>query len=104
MNCRVGCAACCVAVSISSPIPGMPRGKPAGIRCVQLTEHGRCKLFGEADRPAICVRLTPSEAMCGPDDAHAYRYLAGLEAATDPRGTGETRRSFSADLPPATPS
>ena len=30
MNCREGCGACCIAPSISSPIPGMPHGKPAG--------------------------------------------------------------------------
>jgi hypothetical protein len=37
MECRIGCAACCIALPISSPIPGMPDGKPAGVRCVQLT-------------------------------------------------------------------
>ncbi|HNF77692.1 MAG TPA: YkgJ family cysteine cluster protein, partial [Thauera aminoaromatica] len=26
MDCRPGCAACCIAPSISSPIPGMPHG------------------------------------------------------------------------------
>ena len=36
MQCRAGCGACCIAISISSPIPGMPLGKPAGVRCVQL--------------------------------------------------------------------
>ncbi|NYZ53719.1 YkgJ family cysteine cluster protein, partial [Escherichia coli] len=29
MECRPGCGACCTAPSISSPIPGMPDGKPA---------------------------------------------------------------------------
>ncbi|MDD8045446.1 MAG: YkgJ family cysteine cluster protein, partial [Verrucomicrobiota bacterium] len=32
MECRPGCGACCTVVSISSPIPGMPQGKPAGVR------------------------------------------------------------------------
>ncbi|HFY5777145.1 TPA: YkgJ family cysteine cluster protein, partial [Salmonella enterica subsp. enterica serovar Typhimurium] len=27
MDCRSGCGACCIAPSISSPIPGMPYGK-----------------------------------------------------------------------------
>lgn len=94
MNCRVGCAACCVVISISSPIPGMPGGKPAGVRCVQLTDDGRCRLFGDSTRPAICNRLQPSLEMCGDTDAHAYRYLAALEEATrpspgqSPAGTG----------------
>ncbi|RBC14000.1 YkgJ family cysteine cluster protein, partial [Xanthomonas oryzae pv. oryzae] len=26
LSCRLGCAACCIAPSISSPIPGMPNG------------------------------------------------------------------------------
>ncbi|MGU7695722.1 YkgJ family cysteine cluster protein, partial [Escherichia coli] len=29
MECRPDCGACCTAPSISSPIPGMPDGKPA---------------------------------------------------------------------------
>ncbi|HVK38365.1 MAG TPA: YkgJ family cysteine cluster protein, partial [Candidatus Kapabacteria bacterium] len=37
MTCRDGCGACCIAPSITSPIPGMPDGKPAGVRCVQLS-------------------------------------------------------------------
>ena len=28
--CRPGCGACCIAPSITSPIPGMPDGKPVG--------------------------------------------------------------------------
>lgn len=84
MNCRVGCAACCVVISISSPIPGMPNGKPPGVRCVQLTDDGRCKLFGLPSRPAICNRLTPSLEMCGTTDQHAYEYLSWLEAKTHP--------------------
>lgn len=82
MNCRTGCAACCVVISISSPIPGMLRGKPAGVRCVQLTDDGRCRLFGDASRPEVCVRLRPSREMCGRTDADAYRYLGWLETVT----------------------
>ncbi len=40
--CRAGCGACCIALSISSPIPGLPAGKPAGVRCPQLTADNRC--------------------------------------------------------------
>jgi Fe-S-cluster containining protein len=31
MDCRAGCGACCIAPSISSPIPGMPDGKLWGM-------------------------------------------------------------------------
>ena len=33
----------------------MPRGKPAGVRCVQLDDEQRCRLFGRPERPAVCV-------------------------------------------------
>ena len=84
LDCRVGCGACCIAPSISSPIPGMPQGKPAGVRCVQLTDDNRCAIFGRPERPAVCVSLRPSAAMCGPDRAHALMYLQALEHSTQP--------------------
>ncbi|HYG56815.1 MAG TPA: YkgJ family cysteine cluster protein [Symbiobacteriaceae bacterium] len=84
MECRVGCAACCIAPSISSPIPGMPHGKPAGVRCVQLTEDGRCRIFGLPERPAVCVSLRASPEMCGTSTEEALAWLAWLEAATAP--------------------
>ncbi|WP_368759266.1 YkgJ family cysteine cluster protein, partial [Enterobacter cancerogenus] len=45
MDCRPDCGACCTAPSISSPIPGMPQGKPANTRCVQLSESNLCMIF-----------------------------------------------------------
>lgn len=85
LACRAGCGACCIAPSISSPIPGMPHGKPAGVRCVQLTDDNRCAIFGRAERPAACSRLKPEYAMCGANNAHAMTYLQSLEAATASR-------------------
>lgn len=88
MNCRKGCAACCVAISISSPIPGMPYGKPAGVRCVQLDENNLCSLFAMPERPAVCRGLEPSVEMCGASDDEAYTYLNRLEELTRP-GTSD---------------
>lgn len=87
MHCRPGCAACCTAPSISSPIPGMPNGKPAGVACVQLDEQRRCKIFGQASRPAVCGQLQASLDMCGPNDdggQFARTYLMRLETLTRP--------------------
>lgn len=81
-ECRVGCGACCIAPSISSPIPGMPNGKPAGVRCLQLTADNRCALFGQPDRPAVCVRLRPHREMCGNSAHDALIYLTDLEELT----------------------
>ena len=88
MNCRPGCGACCIAPSISSPIPGMPQGKPAGVRCVQLDDGNLCRIFGLPTRPAVCGGLTASPEMCGPPDlgnTHAMLYLARLESLTAPQ-------------------
>lgn len=84
MNCRPGCGACCIALSISSPVPGMSGGKPAGARCRQLTEDSRCAVFGLPERPACCSGLQPSEEMCGADRDEALAYLAWLERVTAP--------------------
>ncbi len=84
MECRVGCGACCIAASISSPMPGHPEGKPAGVACANLTEDYRCGLFGSPERPAVCEALQPTPSMCGSSRAEALARLEALEAATDP--------------------
>ncbi|WP_027092527.1 YkgJ family cysteine cluster protein [Cohnella thermotolerans] len=84
MECRPGCAACCIVISISSPIPGMPRGKPAGIPCIHLTADYRCGLFGRPERPAVCSSLPPSLEMCGQSNEEAFAILTALEQATKP--------------------
>jgi uncharacterized protein len=82
--CRPHCAACCIAPSISSPIPGMPQGKPAGVACVQLDEDLRCRLFGLPQRPQVCVRLRPEPDMCGASRQAAMATLTGWETLTLP--------------------
>ncbi|GAB4138812.1 MAG: YkgJ family cysteine cluster protein [Cyanobacteria bacterium J069] len=84
MDCRPDCGACCIAPSINSPLPGMPDGKPAGVRCVQLTEDNRCKLFGKPERPDFCNNLRPVAEMCGTSREEAIAYLTMLETATAP--------------------
>ena len=86
MNCRERCGACCIAPSISSPIPGMPQGKPAGVRCIQLTADDRCAIFGKPERPVVCASLRPDAAMCGASHGQALAYLEAMERATRPAG------------------
>lgn len=83
-ECRVRCGACCIALSISSPIPGMPNGKPAGVACVQLTEDFRCAIFGKPERPRCCSGLNPSMEMCGESREQALEWLTSLEEETRP--------------------
>ena len=82
MNCRPGCAACCIAPSISSPMPGLPHGKPAGVPCPHLDAALRCRLFGQPARPAVCGSLQASEEMCGQDREQALRWLTALKHDT----------------------
>jgi len=84
VECRDGCAACCIAPSITSPIPGMPDGKPAGVACVQLDDRLRCRLFGTPERPAFCASLRPALDMCGTSRGAAFAMLEALERATAP--------------------
>ena len=82
MICRAGCGACCIAPSISSAIPDMPNGKPAGVRCIQLNDLNQCQIFGLPSRPSVCASLMPSLEMCGHSNQAAFSYLQYLEAAT----------------------
>ena len=88
MDCRPHCGACCIAPSISSAIPGMPHGKPAGVRCVQLGADSRCAIFGQPQRPACCAGLAPAPEMCGNSRGQALVWLTQLEQATAPEPPG----------------
>jgi hypothetical protein len=61
-----------------------PNRKPAGVRCVQLDEDERCRVFGKPERPAFCGGLQPSREMCGDSREQAIRWLDALERATAP--------------------
>jgi len=82
MQCRIGCGACCIAPSISSPIPGMPDGKPAGVRCVQLDERNLCKLFGDSRRPMVCAAFDADADACGSSNEQALQILTEWERIT----------------------
>ena len=84
MDCRPDCGACCTAPSITSPIPGMPNGKPANTPCVQLDAQQRCKIFGSPLRPKVCAGLQPSREMCHDTRQQAMTWLLELEALTAP--------------------
>ena len=78
-NCRPGCAACCIAPSISSPIPGMPHGKTAGVRCIHLTDELLCDLIDSPDRPNVCSGFVFDPLICGDCSEDAMRIIADLE-------------------------
>lgn len=82
MECRIGCGACCIAPSISSPIPGMPNGKPAGVRCIHLTEGNACAIFNDPQRPKTCADFQADPEVCGTSRQQALILLTALEEAT----------------------
>ncbi|AJR09410.1 YkgJ family cysteine cluster protein [Photobacterium gaetbulicola] len=82
MECRLGCGACCIAPSISSPIPGMPKGKPAGVRCIQLDDNNLCKIFGKPERPAVCHQFKACPSLCGSSNQQALVNISELESMT----------------------
>ena len=60
----------------------MPQGKPAGVRCAQLSADNRCRLFGRPQRPAVCVGFRPAPETCGSTRAQALAILGRLELET----------------------
>lgn len=81
MECRLGCGACCIAPSISSAIPGMPEGKPAGVRCVQLDEGNLCSLFGLPERPLVCQGFLAEKVVCGDSYSEAMALINAIECS-----------------------
>jgi len=79
MECRPNCGACCIAPSISSPIPGMPDGKPANVRCIHLTDTYQCAIYDSADRPDACHQFKAEQSVCGRNRDEALRNLNRLE-------------------------
>jgi hypothetical protein len=84
MDCRPGCAACCIAPSISSALPRLPEGKPAGLRCPHLQDNLRCGIWGHADYPEVCRRFKPNADACGSSRRDALALLEAWERATRP--------------------
>ncbi|WP_111978784.1 YkgJ family cysteine cluster protein [Algibacillus agarilyticus] len=84
MECRLHCGACCIAPSINTPIPGMPNGKPAGVRCIQLDDDNLCKIFNQPERPALCSLFKAEAAICGETREAALQIITDLENATQP--------------------
>ena len=76
------CGACCIAPSIRTAFPGMPAGKPPGVRCVHLSDENLCRIFGRAERPAFCSGWRPMPEVCGNGFEEAMRNIAALEEQT----------------------
>ncbi len=82
MECRENCAACCIHLSISSPIPLHPNGKKAGERCLHLTDGLKCSIYNHPDRPKVCDGFKADPLMCGSCAEEARKIISELECLT----------------------
>lgn len=82
MQCQPNCGACCIAPSISSPIPGMPNGKPAGEPCIHLSVDWKCNIFHETSRPKVCADFQADRDLCGNSREIALINIINLENNT----------------------
>lgn len=78
----MGCAACCIFISISSPIPGHPNGKPAGVRCINLKNDLSCSIHNTSLYPKVCKDFKATLEYCGTSRDFAVRTLSELENLT----------------------
>jgi len=79
------CGQCCIEISISSAIPGMPEGKPAGVACKWLDKQSMlCKLFKRPERPQICSSFNANSDICGKNGNEAVKLIRMYEAITKP--------------------
>lgn len=81
MDCRK-CGACCIAPSITTAIPNMPHGKPAGTRCANLNDKNECTLYGKPARPPFCIGWQPTPEVCGQGFQEAMTRINRLEQVT----------------------
>jgi hypothetical protein len=81
MECRSGCGACCIALSISSPLPGMVNGKPAGVKCIHLTDDYRCAIYTDTAKPGVCTGFIAEPDFCGSGREEAMEILGSLSDA-----------------------
>ena len=84
MECRENCGACCIAPSINTPLPNMPNGKPAGVRCFNLNDDNRCNIFHDPARPQLCDGFKAGEDVCGGSREGALKLITYWEEATAP--------------------
>lgn len=80
MDCNQ-CGACCVEISISSPIPGMSNGKKAGEKCIHLVNN-LCGIFGQPDRPSVCSSFKADVEICGNNYNEAVKRIRWFEQET----------------------
>ena len=60
-------------------MPGLPNGKPAGMRCPHLTDGNLCSIFKSPERPAVCDGFKAERLFCGDTNEEAIKILTSIE-------------------------
>lgn len=60
----------------------MTSGKPAGVRCVHLTDDYKCDIYTSPEKPAVCDNFKAEEAFCGNSREEALKILLSLSDPT----------------------
>lgn len=85
MKCRKGCAACCIYTTITSPLPGMPEGKPRGVPCINLDMNTlMCRIWNTDIYPEFCKKFVAQADCCGNSREEANRLIEEMDKATTP--------------------
>jgi Fe-S-cluster containining protein len=82
MECREFCGACCIIPNLTTPIPGMPGGKPAFTPCIHLQIDFSCGIYNHPDRPKACAQFRAEELVCGQNREEAISILTSLMNST----------------------
>jgi uncharacterized protein len=56
----------------------MEDGKPAGVKCIHLTEDCTCSIYNDASKPKVCSDFKAEPEFCGSDREEAMRILYSL--------------------------
>ena len=59
-------------------MPGMPDGKEAGIRCINLMVDYRCAVYNDSRYPEVCAGFNPEPEFCGSTQEEAMKILGSL--------------------------
>jgi hypothetical protein len=59
-------------------MPGMPDGKPAGVRCIHLQDDFSCAIYDDPSKPKVCTDFTAEREFCGNTRDDAMRILFSL--------------------------
>jgi uncharacterized protein len=65
-------------------MPGMPEGKPAGVRCIHLHDDYSCAIYNQSSKPKVCTDFKAEPEFCGSDREEAMRILFSLSDSSQP--------------------